>query len=159
MFKNTDEKRFASGLLIGFFLATGLMFALIQFTLGPYYNDLMKLKPQVEILYGITHSGMYGGMQGLIANVNNAADVLAQIPIIGAGIDATKIPAYAQSMGSMMETARMFTENVLVLINFEITLLQLAIPAIILSVVMIAVGANMHSECNKKAKGKKSRRK
>jgi len=159
MFKNQEEKRFASGLLIGFFLATGLMFGLIQLSLGPYYGTLMNLKPQLEIAYAITHSDAYAGIQVLVGNVNTAAEAIAQIPIIGEGMDATKVPMYAQALSTFMESVRGFTESGLALVNFEIMLLQLAIPAILASIVMIAVGAKMNAEAGKKAKGKKSRKK
>jgi len=142
--------KFVSGLLIGFFLAVGLMGGLVQIYGGPYYETVKTSQPYAQGFYNLAHTNAYAETQAFVAKVNETAAEVAKLPLIGGAFDAAKVSQYTQVAIDALRNAKSSSEVMLQLITTTKTLLELAMPAIILSLIMIGVGYWTYMEADGK---------
>jgi len=155
-----NDKKFCYGLLIGFFLASALLFGAIQAVMGPSYNQLVSMKGYAQTTYDITHSSTYAGLQGFVANVDESAAQLAAMPFIGGIVDRAQIPAYTKAVSEILQGRKDLSENELWAINTEIQLIQWSLPLFLVSLAIVVFGAWKMQEMEKpaEAKAKKGKR-
>lgn len=147
-------RKFLSGFLIGFFLAAAIMFGFIQVALGPSYGELKQAEQYAQGVYLITHSGAFASVQGFVSAINNAADTISAIPLVGAAVNVVQVPQYAQSISLILEASKSLSESTLMLIRFNIGLLEMSGPVLLISVAMIAVGVALYLSKDKKGEKK-----
>ncbi len=153
-----NDKKFCYGLLVGFFLASALLFGAIQVAMGPSYNQLVSVKGYAQTTYGITHSSTYAGVQAFVANVDQSATQVAAMPFIGGLVDKAQIPAYTKAVSDILQGRKDLSEIELSAINTEIQLIQLAMPLFLVSLAIVIIGVWKVMEMGKpatSAKGKK----
>jgi hypothetical protein len=132
--------RFASGFLVGFFLATLLAFGFVQVQLGPYYGDLKSVQPYVQSAYEITHSGMYAGAVDFVSTLNETASALSAIPFIGSSINATEFSEYPRAVGELMLSAKSMSEKLAPTLGLWISIIEVAPFMVAFSLFMMLVG-------------------
>ena len=149
--------KFVAGLLIGFFVAVGLMAGFVQVYMGPNYETIKTAQPYAQTVYNLAHSGTYGQTQAFVAKINEAAASVAQIPMLGSMVDTAKVSQYAQMAVDALQNAKASSEVTLQLISTSLMLIEAALPLFLLSLIMIGVGYWMYTEEEKgaKKKGKK----
>jgi len=148
----TMEKQFYSGLLMGFFLATGLLFGAVQIFMAPHYSDLVQLQGYAQQGYQFTHSQTYMEMQTFVEKLNEGANALAGMPLIGALVTKENVPVYTQNVLTMVKHARTLSEDAVWALSSIISIIQIALIGFLASVAMVVVGYYYRTE--KKA-GKK----
>ena len=155
-----NDKKFCYGLLIGFFLASALLFGAIQVAMGPSYNQLVSVKGYAQTTYGITHSATYAGVQAFVTNVDQSATQIAAMPFIGGLVNRAEIPTYTKAVADIFQGRKDLSEIELSAINTEIQLIQLAMPLLLVSIAIVIFGVWKMMEMEKPAaaaKGKKRR--
>ena len=155
-----NDKKFCYGMLIGFFLASALLFGAIQVAMGPSYNQLVSMQGYAKATYDITHSAAYAKVQAFVANVDESATQLAAMPFIGGLVDRTEIPAYTKAVADILQGRKALSENELWAINTEIQLIQWSLPLFLVSLAIVVFGAWKMQEMEKpaEAKAKKGKR-
>ena len=136
----TMEKQFYSGLIMGFFLATGLLFGAVQLFMAPHYSDLVQLQGYAQQGYQFTHSQTYTEVQMFAEKLNEGANTLSGMPLIGALVNKENVPIYTQDMLAMVKHARTLSDNAVWAMGSIITVIQIALVGLAVSVVMIAAG-------------------
>jgi len=153
-----NDKKFCYGMLVGFFLASALLFGAIQVVMGPSYNQLVGVQGYAKTTYDITHSSTYGNVQSFVAKVDNSAVQLAAMPFIGGLVDKAEIPAYTKAVSDILQGRKDLSEIELNAINTEIQLIQLSLPLLLVSIAIVVFGAWKMQEMtnpNMAKKGKK----
>lgn len=138
------DMKFASGLLVGFFLAVGIMFCAVEVVMGPHYDNIKTAKPYAEQAYALTHSPTYGDAQAFVAKIREGAAYVATLPFLGGVVNEYKVQQYVQAAVDMMQNAKQSSETVLQMINFTLALIESALLVIVISVIMIAVGCSLY---------------
>jgi len=136
--------KFYAGMLVGFFLATALMFGIIQLYVSPYENDIKTAKPYAEEVYTITHSGYYADTQNVASKVKEVAAEIAEMPFIGAAVQKSQIESYANTAVALLENAKQSSEIGVMLVGWALLLISLTLPALLFSLLMIALGVWMY---------------
>lgn len=140
--------KFYAGMLVGFFLATALMFGIIQIYVAPYTEAIKTTQPYAQEVYAITHSGYYSNAQNVAAKVSEVASQLAALPLIGAGMQSTHVEQYAKTAVTLFENAKQSSEMTVTLVGWAIMVLGITLPALLFSILMVIVGVWMYkSDC------------
>jgi len=134
------DKKTEYGILIGFFLASALLFGSIQVAMGPLYSQLVSMKGYAQTTYDITHSPAYAKVQAFVANVDQSAEELATMPFIGGAVEKSEVPAYARAVSDILQGRKNLSEIELWAINTEIMLIQISLPLMLLSLAIAAYG-------------------
>ena len=134
------DKKVCYGVLIGFFLASALLFGFIQVAMGPMYNQLVSMKGYAQTTYDITHSPAYANVQAFVANVDQSAEELAAMPFIGGAVEKSEVPSYARAVSDILQGRKNLSEIELWAINTEIMLIQISLPLMLLSLAIAAYG-------------------
>jgi len=150
------DKKTGAGMLIGFFLATTILFGFVQLSMAKDYQNLQQTKKYAQLSYDITHSTGYAGVQAFVAKIDEGATELASLPIIGGVVSRTSAPEYTQMVMDLLEGRKELAVQELNLISAEIALIEFSMPALVFSLLMIAGGVYMLFVDEKKSKkGKK----
>ena len=154
------DRKTGAGMLIGFFLAATILFGYVQLAMAPDYQNLLQTKKYAQLGYDITHSIGYADTQEFVGKINEGAEELATLPLIGTMVDKANIAQYTQTVVSLLEGRKELAEQELNLISAEISLIQLSLPALVFSILMVATGIYVLMEDAKKpvAKAKKGRK-
>ena len=154
--------KFYLGIFVGFFIATALMFGIVQVSMAPYESTIKTAQPYAQETYDITHSSYYSNAENIAAKVKEYAAKVAEIPVIGTMAQTAQVQQYADAAISLFENARKSSEVVLVLIGWTLALIGLAAPGFLFSVLMIIAGVWVYKknlpcccEGEKAATGKK----
>jgi len=154
--------KFYAGMIVGFFLATALMFGFIQLYVAPYTASIKTTQPYVEEVYSITHSSYYANAQNVALKVKEIALQIAALPIVGSTVQSSQVENYAATAVTLFENAKQSSEMTVTLVDWAILVLGITIPALLFSILMIIVGVWMYKNggcpcCmeDKPAKGKK----
>jgi len=153
-----DDKKFCYGLLIGFFLASALLFGTIQVAMGPSYSQLVRVQSYAKTTYDITHSATYSGVQAFVVNVDQAATQIAAMPFIGGLVNKAEIPTYTKAVSDILQGRKDLSEIELGAINAEIQLIEMSMPILLISLAIVIIGVWKVMEMGKPAvaaKGKK----
>jgi hypothetical protein len=132
--------RFASGFLVGFFLATLLAFAFVQLSMGPYYGDLLSAREYMQEAYEITHSELYSGALDFIGLRGEMGPAISSIPFIGSAIDTSGFEEYSEAASELMIFAREISEKLGPSIGLWISVLEAAPFMMGFSALMIILG-------------------
>lgn len=152
--------KFIAGLLIGFFLATGIMAGMVQVYMGPHYQTVKTAQPYAEGAYNIAHGSGYFEMQSLAYKINDAATAISQLPLIGSAIEKEKVTEYTRFAIDTLKNAKDSSEVMLSLVNMTISLIEMSIPLLALSVIMIGAGCYIYQkETDAAPEAKKGRKK
>jgi hypothetical protein len=150
--------RFVAGFLVGFFLASALVFTFVQTNLAPFYEEFKMSQPYVNEAYNITHSEKYVQIEEFVMKLNLAGSALSAVPIIGAGVDATHINEYSQKLLDLMRNTRRATEKMTVLVSTAIAAIEMAAWGYWVSIIMVLAGFGLFAYALRKpapaAKGK-----
>jgi len=153
-----NDKKFCYGVLVGFFLASALLFGTIQVAMGPSYNQLVRVQGYSKTTYDITHSSAYAGVQAFVTNVDQSATQIAAMPFIGGLVNRAEIPAYTKAVSDILQGRKDLSEIELWAINTEIQLIELSMPLLLISIAIVIIGVWKVMEMSKPAvaaKGKK----
>ncbi|GEM_PF-1045782 len=132
--------KFYAGLMVGFFLAFSMVFGFVQVNLGPYYKDIVAIKPAVDEAYQVTHSEKFADVRGLVVDVKAASEKLATLPIIGDGISSLGIQDYAQQAIGLMDNAKDISEGMVPLVNNAILAIEVSAWALWVSLILVLAG-------------------
>jgi hypothetical protein len=156
-----NDKKFCYGVLVGFFLASSLLFGTIQFAMGPSYNQLVSVQSYAKTTYDITHSSTYSNVQAFVANVDQSANQIAAMPFIGGIVNRAEIPTYTKAVYDILQGRKDLSDIELRAINTQIQLIQLSLPLLLVSLAIVAYGMWKMMETTKPdaavAKGKKKK--
>jgi len=156
------DRKTGAGMLIGFFLAATMLFGYVQLAMAPDYQNLLQTKKYAQLSYDITHSAAYASIQTFVDKLDQGAHDLVNVPIIGGMVDKSEVGTYTQTVISLLEGRKELAAQELNLINAEISLIQLSLPALIVSIVMVGAGIYVLMEEKgtkpKAAKAKKGRK-
>ncbi len=150
--------RFVAGLLIGFFLAVGLMAGFVQIYLGPYYETVKTSQPYAQGFYNLAHTQTYAETQAFVAKVNEAAAAIATVPVIGNAFESSKVAQYTQMALDTLSNAKSSSEVMLQLTSMTLSLMEMAIPLLLISIIMVGAGCYMYYKEEKAAAPKKGRK-
>jgi hypothetical protein len=155
-----EELQFCYGLLIGFFLASALLFGLIQIYMGPSYNKLVSMQGYAQTTYDITHSTAYASVQTFVAEVDKSAVELSTLPFVGGLVDKTSIPQYTKAVSDILQGRKDLSENELWAINTEIQLIQWSMPLFLVSLAIVVFGVwKVQAEAKPAVAGAKAKKK
>lgn len=135
------DKKTGAGMLIGFFLATSILFGYVQLALAPSYSSLLQTKKYAQLSYDITHSAGYSSLQAFVGKINDGAHEVASLPIIGGVVSKSSAPEYTGMVVDLMEGRKELSEQELALINAQISLIQISLPALVFSLLMVIAGS------------------
>ena len=138
--------KFYAGMLVGFFLATALMFGIVQLYVAPYESTIRTAQPYAQEAYTMTHAGYYANAENVAAKVREYAAKVAAIPVIGSMVPADQVEQYATIAVKLFENAKQSSEIVLLLIGWALFVLGMTMPALLFSILMIMVGVWMYKK-------------
>lgn len=134
------DTRLVSGFIIGFALATLLIFGYIQVQLGPSQAAFEKIKPYADSAYDMASSEKYAELEADVDKVGAAALEFSKLPVVGGMVDAEKITKYSATVRTMMENAKMMSIGFKNTVDSLLFLINMANAAVIGSVVALLVG-------------------
>jgi len=129
-----------SGFIIGFALATLLIFGYIQVQLGPSQKAFETIKPYADSAYGIASSEKYAELEADVDKVSTAALEFSKLPVVGSMVDAAKITEYTATVHIMMESAKMMALGFKNTVESLLFLINIANAAVIGSIVALLAG-------------------
>lgn len=132
--------KFYAGMLVGFFLATALMFGLVQLYIAPHEQTIKTAQPYAQEAYTITHSEYYANAQNVAVKVRDVAASIAALPVIGPMIGKTQVEQYANTAVTLFENAKQSSEVVVLMIGWMLFVIGMTMPALLFSILMIIVG-------------------
>ncbi|VVC03575.1 Uncharacterised protein [Candidatus Burarchaeum australiense] len=136
--------KFVSGFLIGFFLASLLLFGYINLQLGPSQNEIYLLKQYSESAYATTHSASYANIQAMVSSLNELSTSIAQLPVVGGAIDVSRVPEYTSKITELLNSVKVMSESSRTFIETVVFLLNISLAMVVISVIMIAVGGYLY---------------
>ncbi len=155
--------KFYAGMLVGFFLATAIMFGLVQLYAAPYESTIRTAQPYAQGVYDTTHSGYYAEAQNVADKVRSVAAKIAELPVIGTAFQSAQVERYANTAVALFENAKQSSEIVVMLIGWALFVLGITMPALLFSILMIIVGVWLYKsdycECCIGGKATPARRK
>ena len=128
-----------AGFLIGFFLATGLFFSFVYYELGPLEQDIQSAIPIAKAALNASKSSLYQTAEEVVLQVSDLAKAVESIPFIGAM--AEQVSENAGTLSELLAGYKEMAEKIVPTLEFTLFLVQVSIPAIILSILGIALGA------------------
>lgn len=136
--------KFYAGMLVGFFLATTIMFGIVQMYVAPYEGTIRTAQPYAQDMYAMTHSDYYSSTENIAAKVREYAAKVAEIPVIGEMVQAGQVEQYANDAVALFANARESSEVVVLLIGWALLLLGMTMPALLFSIAMVILGVWMY---------------
>ncbi|MFQ5406189.1 MAG: hypothetical protein ACE5DI_03480 [Candidatus Micrarchaeia archaeon] len=126
------------GFIVGFFLASLLFSGFVFVKFGPLESDIKDLIPKAESAYETTHSNLYAMASDAVSTLSELASAASIIP--GLGGTANAASSGLTAISEIMTTAKDLTEKVLPVLKDMLFLIQISLPTMIISTIMILVG-------------------
>jgi len=155
-----DMDKFENGLIIGFFLATFLVFGMAQIYFSPFQQDMEKIRPYVQSANDITNSDNYNKASAFVEKIATTADQLAAIPILGTTSEASEIIQYSHTATQLMKNIKEITGTTLNMLDTVRGMIQMSFYAVPVSLVVLVYGVWQYKYAKpaKAAAKKKGRR-
>lgn len=131
--------RALSGFLVGFFLAIFLVSAAVKVQLGPLEPEVNMAISASQTFYDVAHSEVYNDIMDLAKWVNNTVDMASSSPLLG-NLVPKDVPEAANKIVTLLNNVKGFSENLLSGLKFLLLVIQLSLPAMLVSLVVCAYG-------------------
>lgn len=140
-----NKNRLYGAFIMGFFLATFLMMAIIKIQFGPLESTLQSAIPYAQTLYDVTHSSLYSDISVLATWANQTVSTASNLPIIGDFVPQD-VPAASAGLVQILTGLKSWSEVILPALKSMLFWLQMTIPAMIVSLIMLVVGGLLYTK-------------